>query len=863
MDLLIPEQDLSQIGLPSIYGDLPALPPVLSKRDRDEAEREKKKEKGANEEKKPPGKKDGGTEKKSRVQREKGGKEEGRGKVDSDEARKEKKRPEKRDGGTGNKSKEPPQKRSKEDSFEMAGIRVPESAPEKTAALDAGITAALAPHAARCYYIPETLGPRQPFVHPPSSAAECTLDAFVAECPQPADFAPDTPLPEPLSLPASALDHSAYGYPDFDAKAVAAEALYCDTGTRDGGTDSPVARQCLGGTLLELRTAGGDLPTVPRAHYFSRHRARHHEAARQLNVHRVVLQKNRMVLRIASYLQMPFVRAMQWARNASFHADTSVADGPPRPLRIHCADLYLPLPCYRPAVEGSRPVAINEYRQVDIGSLSKMPKDADAAHLQRSAAIVSLLPHESAFENAAVANQRAVVGLDEIPVAVRHSVLFSHGRRDVAYVPKDARFFPEFRAWAYVSMQVGDGDAATVVPALSLFLESFLPDVWPDIPSVLTTDDTGGCLRSSAGLGVSKRLVPVVLALQHMHARGFVHGCVTPVSVKCAASDRAWVLTNHVHTRRAGETTGYVHGTECYAPSAHLDGSPHVARPEDDVYMLAGLVYRVLTGLDPYTRTNVDAQTVFLAQEKRTLATVGHRRLAEIRAARLSGSLGVEPDWSMLCADADPGVIRLRDWASAVLRGARGRSDLADLLRLLVDNFGWPPKRRGFLIMPARKARLELSLVHGAADGSNRNTNLAKEDLTGLVEPRWPRGAPVDMDAKTKRRPKGVDGSDKELTKASEAHIVRMLGGIVPPRIPVTERFRQATLEVATAEDTTGATLVYESQDHTALPAAGGYILHGLAHEDDGADDLWCALRRLEMAEATLPRFRADLLRIV
>ena len=233
-----------------------------------------------------------------------------------------------------------------------------------------------------------------------------------------------------------------------------------------------------------------------------------------------------------------------------------------------------------------------------------------------------------------------------------------------------------------------------------------------------------------------------------------MHGCVTPVSVKCAASDRAWVLTNHAHAARR-ETTEYVHGTGVLRALRTSGRSPHVARPEDDVYMLAGLVYRVLTGLDPYTRTNVDAQTVFLAQEKRTLATVGHRRLAEIRAARLSGSLGVEPDWSMLCADADQassGCVTGRP-PSFVARetGPTSRTSL----RLLVDNFGWPPKRRGFSTTSVRKARLELSLVHGAADGSNRNTNLAKEDLTGLVEPRWPRGAPVDTDTKTKRRPKG------------------------------------------------------------------------------------------------------------
>ena len=217
--------------------------------------------------------------------------------------------------------------------------------PKKTTAPDAGITAALAPHAAR-YYIPETLGPRQPFVHPPSSAAECTLDAFVADVHSQPTLFLDTPLPEPLSLPASALDHSAYGCPDFDAKAVAVEALYATPERETGHGFLPSLGSVWAGRSSSCGRRAATCPPCHGPTIFSRHRARHHEAARQLNVHRVVLQKNRMVLRIASVPSDALCQghAVRWAQRSRFHADTSSGRRiPPRPLRIHCADLYLPL----------------------------------------------------------------------------------------------------------------------------------------------------------------------------------------------------------------------------------------------------------------------------------------------------------------------------------------------------------------------------------------------------------------------------------------------------------------------------------------------------------------------------------------
>ena len=99
---------------------------------------------------------------------------------------------------------------------------------------------------------------------------------------------------------------------------------------------------------------------------------------------------------------------------------------------------------------------------------------------------------------------------------------------------------------------------------------------------------------------------------------------------------------------------------------------------------------------------------------------------------------------------------------------------------------------------------------------------------------------------------KGVDGSDKELTKASETHIVRMLGDCASQSPSQSASVRRPWKSQRPRTRPVPRLCTSPRTTPRCLPRVG-YILHGLAHEDDGADDLWCALRRLEMAGRPFP----------
>lgn len=653
---------------------------------------------------------------------------------------------------------------------------------------NAGVTAALAPHSTRCYYIPEELGPRRPFR--PGRKEPCTPEDFVYLCPRPV------------------AGDAAYGYASWDAAAVAQECVWHAPPDAD-------PRHVLGAALCELRDAGGDLPLVRDAHYFTGHRRRHEQASRQLNIHRLVLQGPNMALRVATY-QMPFRKDMKWAKPATFAVDPAAG----HLARLHLAELYLPLP--------QCTAAHNEYRQSRFVLLVRRPaeKDPDTALRQWASAV--FLPGRTWKGSAEAANQRAVLGLDPPPEAVRHSVLFSHGRRDVSYAPAGARMFAQFRAWAYAGLPRGKDDAQTV-PGLVLFSEAFAHDSWD--PEV---EDESGCLLSHTRVGIAARLVPVVLALRHMHARGFVHRCVTPDSVKCCAADGAWVLTNMAHVKRIGEPVhDDVPGTECYAPFPR----PDTARPEHDLYMLAGLVYRVLSNTDPYAADNMDTQNVTAQRQAGVLARVRHQRLREIREERASGAARI--DWTRLETRAKGAVARLVDWAKATLSEAANAS-LDALLDLLVHNFGGRPRPR-FIGNRTAKKNEEAVLVDPRAGTARK---FRADEMKSLPWPRDPEGG-AEQDRHDAAR----------LKKHLASYTAAMVGPVVPPDAASGDSF----LSVGGTEPPLLLSVPEEEWQRDAAEALPDALLDAIVAGGAAAsNDVWAALQHFARSAEPIDTDRLD-----
>ncbi len=648
--------------------------------------------------------------------------------------------------------------------------------------IGAGLTASMAPHAARCYYIPEEMGPRRPFRDVASEP--CDMDAFVQRC----------PCPNEESDPKLAR----YGYAGWDAFRVAQELMYSAKTPAD-------ERNVLGAALAQLVHAGGDLPLVPGAHYFTGHRKRHRDASSQLNVCRVVLHQQRMELKSAAF-RLPFDRTMSWITRSTLALDLesgSIA-------RIHAHSMYLHLPACS--------FTHNEYRQSEFRVLAIAPGAGAVGPelLQRQASLVFVAGRTWEGE-ADVANRRAVVGLDPVPDAVLYSVLFSNGRRDVAYT--NVRMFAEFRAWSYVEAPLKEGNRT--VPGLALFSEPYVQDVW-----FSKSQDEAGCLCARSRVGVSKRLVPVALALRHMHARGFVHRCVIPDSVKCCALDNGWVLTNMAHVRRIGEdASDPVPGTECYAPLR-----VERADPQHDVYMLAGLVYHVLTGIDPYAKTNVDTRNMAIHRASSTRAHLSTERLRRIREQRHSGSAHV--NWQLVSRESP--LTAIANWAARTLESP-GEASLDALLDLLLATCDKPPPLNPIGFYTAKPWRFREIPIY--TPGRSTTTVINDKELKDFP---WP--APEEK--------KGASQAPPE--NAVRNHIAAMIGGVVLPIVAQDQRF--------CSSGTAKAPLLTECKEGEEAAGPPRLLDAIVASRATPANDVWVALKRLASSVSSLSKSDVDAL---
>jgi tRNA A-37 threonylcarbamoyl transferase component Bud32 len=99
---------------------------------------------------------------------------------------------------------------------------------------------------------------------------------------------------------------------------------------------------------------------------------------------------------------------------------------------------------------------------------------------------------------------------------------------------------------------------------------------------------------------------PLAQALGDVHARGLVHGDVTPANVLFDGSGKP-LLADLGVASLAGDRPGPPGGTLGYADPA-LDASVSAAGPASDVHGLAAVCFSALTGVPPYLEGNAVAQ---------------------------------------------------------------------------------------------------------------------------------------------------------------------------------------------------------------------------------------------------------------
>ena len=123
-----------------------------------------------------------------------------------------------------------------------------------------------------------------------------------------------------------------------------------------------------------------------------------------------------------------------------------------------------------------------------------------------------------------------------------------------------------------------------------------------DLVLVLDLAPGGSLARLVAGRGplppgeVVTVAVPLAQALADVHARGLVHGDVTPANVLFAADGRP-LLSDLGVSRLLGEGSTETAGTSGFVDPAVLAGG---TRPAADVHGLAATCVAALTGSPPY-----------------------------------------------------------------------------------------------------------------------------------------------------------------------------------------------------------------------------------------------------------------------
>ncbi|MGN6332308.1 MAG: protein kinase domain-containing protein [Motilibacteraceae bacterium] len=133
---------------------------------------------------------------------------------------------------------------------------------------------------------------------------------------------------------------------------------------------------------------------------------------------------------------------------------------------------------------------------------------------------------------------------------------------------------------------------------------------------------------------------PLAEALAHVHARGLVHGDVTPANVLLTADGRP-LLADLGVARLLGEQLGAVEGTPDYADPAVLGGA--APTPAADVYGLAATALTALGGPLPASGQVVPGQPWDLPRV-RGLAPTAPPPLLEVLAAALAPRPEDRPD---------------------------------------------------------------------------------------------------------------------------------------------------------------------------------------------------------------------------
>lgn len=146
--------------------------------------------------------------------------------------------------------------------------------------------------------------------------------------------------------------------------------------------------------------------------------------------------------------------------------------------------------------------------------------------------------------------------------------------------------------------------------------------------------DLAGHLRARGSLGpdaVAHLLRDVLLALAHLHGRGWVHADVKPANLLYDASHARWVLADLGSARTPGRSgVGLGAGTPAYAAPERLSGQ---LDPRTDLYALGVVAFEALTGALPFDGGPREVLRAHVTQAPRL------DRLPEGRVSRLVADL--------------------------------------------------------------------------------------------------------------------------------------------------------------------------------------------------------------------------------